>query len=59
MGAANPGRMNSTTAIAMHSGAADAVMAALVAITLIALARTLIRLAGRVLPQEHDGPRSR
>jgi len=48
--------MNSTIAIAMHSGAADAVMAALVAITLIALARTLIRLAGRVSSQEHDAP---
>lgn len=56
MGVANLGGMNSTIAIVMHSGDSDAVMAALVAITLIALARGLIRLAGRVLSQEHDGP---
>jgi hypothetical protein len=49
----------STSAITMHSDACDAVVAALVAMALIALARTLIRLAGRVLPHEHDGPRSR
>jgi hypothetical protein len=49
----------STSAITMDSDAYDAVAAALVAIALIALARTLIRLAGRVSSQEHDGPRSR
>ena len=56
MGTATSGRMNSTIAIAMHSGASDAMMATLVAITLIALARGQIRLAGWVLSEEHDGP---
>jgi hypothetical protein len=48
--------MSSTIAIAMHSGAADAAVAALVAIALIALARGLIRLAGRVSSQDRDTP---
>jgi hypothetical protein len=48
--------MNSTIAIALHSGAGDAVVGAFGAIALIALARRLIRLAGRVSSQEHDRP---
>jgi hypothetical protein len=52
MGAANRGRMNSTIATTLQSGAGDAMVAALVAITLIALARGLISLAGRVSSQE-------
>jgi hypothetical protein len=48
--------MSSTVAIALDSGAGDAAVGALVAIALIAVARRLIRLAGRVSFQEQDGP---
>jgi hypothetical protein len=48
--------MSSTIATTLHSGAGDGAVAALVAIALIALARRLIRLAGRISSQEHDRP---
>jgi hypothetical protein len=42
--------------VALKSGGADAVVGALVVVSLLALARKLIRLAGDPAPDESDRP---